>query len=276
MPSGKTADETSTVADEPASDARICGLTSKVPAFWPRNPKGWFRRVEALFKTSNITTEMTKYTHLISALDEEYASVIDDILDDLDNDGKYTRVKEALIQRLSDSDSQRIQKLLAPLQMGDQAPSQLLRKMKTIAGDLKVTDDLLKSLWLSRLPSDTQRMLATVSDDRTLNDLADTADRIHNVSPSGGQIAAVAASEPSSDLEKILKKLENIDSRVRRIEQQNSQNRGRSQRRSQTPARSASRKREDVDGDKELCWYHFKFGEKSTKCREPCNWSSKN
>ncbi|OXU17117.1 hypothetical protein TSAR_011011 [Trichomalopsis sarcophagae] len=145
-----------------------------------------FRRVEALFKASNITTETTKYTHLISALDEKYATVIDDLLDDPENDGKYTTIKEALMQRISDSDSPRVQKLLAPIQMGDQTPSQLLRTMRTIASDFKVADDLLKTLWLNRLPSDTQRMLETVSDDRDLKDLAETADRIHNVAPSGG------------------------------------------------------------------------------------------
>lgn len=102
------------------SSSEIPGLTLNNNAkFLPRNLNGWFRRGEALFKASNISTETTQYTYInIPERDKEYAN---DVLDDPENDRKYTKIMEVLIQGLSDYDSQKIQKLLAPIQIGDQA-----------------------------------------------------------------------------------------------------------------------------------------------------------
>ena len=32
----------------------------------------------------------------------------------------------------------------------------------------------------------------------------------------------------------------------------------------------------DTSKNSRICWYHSKFGEKATKCREPCAWKSGN
>ncbi|GBL86026.1 hypothetical protein AVEN_89083-1 [Araneus ventricosus] len=70
-----------------------------------------------------------------------------------------------------------IRTLLSDLPLEDRKPTQLLRKMTLLAAD-KISD-LLKLLWLQRLPSSTQQILTSSSED--LPGLANIADKILEV-----------------------------------------------------------------------------------------------
>ncbi|GFU48740.1 uncharacterized protein NPIL_165851 [Nephila pilipes] len=75
------------------------------------------------------------------------------------------------------------------LELGNQRPSQLLTRMRFLAGD-NVGEPLLKSLWLGRLPNGMQTILAAVSEN--LDQLATVADKINDLAfPQG--INSVAA-----------------------------------------------------------------------------------
>ncbi|GFX25612.1 transposon Ty3-G Gag-Pol polyprotein [Trichonephila clavipes] len=70
-------------------------------------------------------------------------------------------------------------------------PSELLRNMKRRAESLKVDDKLIMELFLQRLPSSVQTILAAVPD-LTLKKAADIAERILEVSPSPIETFAVS------------------------------------------------------------------------------------
>lgn len=111
----------------------------------------WFERLEAQFELAKISSESTKYNHLISVLDENLVLLLSDLLEDTDSQKAYTELKEALISRLSDSETSKLNKLLGDIVLGDRSPSQFLREIRSLSNG-NLTDDILKTLWLQRLP----------------------------------------------------------------------------------------------------------------------------
>ncbi|GFY53803.1 uncharacterized protein K02A2.6 [Trichonephila inaurata madagascariensis] len=61
------------------------------------------------------------------------------------------------------------------MELGDRRPSDLLRQMKSLAGS-SISDELIKSLWLQRLPQQTQAILSISKD--SLNNIAEMAAKI--------------------------------------------------------------------------------------------------
>ncbi|GFT21973.1 retrovirus-related Pol polyprotein from transposon 297-like Protein [Nephila pilipes] len=97
------------------------------------------------------------------------------------------------------SENLQIRKVLSELQLGDDKPSHLLRKMKELAGTA-INDDFLRNLWLQRLPAEIQTILSVSSE--KLENLAKLADKIAEVraSPFTQNVYAVSGrSEQSSD-----------------------------------------------------------------------------
>ena len=137
----------------------------KVPQFWPEKIKLWFHQLEAQFISAGITQDSTKYGYVIANLDQKYVEEIEDILEEPPMERKYERVKTALIKRLSESNSRQIRKILEREELGDRTPTRFLRHLRSMAGKT-VPEEFVKELWLSRLPTDTQKALATTTTER--------------------------------------------------------------------------------------------------------------
>jgi hypothetical protein len=159
----------------------VARIRVKIPPFWPTDPELWFAQIETQFALARITSDETKFYHVCGNLEAKYAAEVRDVLTNPPADGKYVKLKSELIKRLTSTQEQKTKKLLEQEELGDRNPSQFLRHLRTLAGTL-VPDPLLKSLWLSRLPTTTQAILAT---QRTadLNALAELADAVHEVNP---------------------------------------------------------------------------------------------
>ncbi|GFS51583.1 uncharacterized protein TNCV_549961 [Trichonephila clavipes] len=81
-----------------------------------------------------------KYSALVANLDAETLSYVSDICVKPSNSDKYHTLSQRLITQFSDSETQKIKKLLTDLQLGDEKPSHLLRKMKELSnGQLRMT-----------------------------------------------------------------------------------------------------------------------------------------
>ncbi|GFV13692.1 uncharacterized protein TNCV_5009741 [Trichonephila clavipes] len=137
--------------------------------------------------------------------------------------------------------------------------------MKRRAESLNV-DDKLMELFLQRLPSSVQTILAAVSD-LALNKAVDIADRILEVSPSPIETFGVSNKKEQTSESKLFREIEKINERIDRL----SISRGRSQyrRKKNSRERSSSNKR-----DFSICWFHRRFGKKcrAEKCIQPCTW----
>ncbi|GFY72531.1 uncharacterized protein TNIN_19881 [Trichonephila inaurata madagascariensis] len=96
------------------------------------------------------------------------------------------------LNRLTDTEESRLKKLLTEMELGDRRPSDLLRQMKSLAGS-SISDELIKSLWLQRLPQQTQAILSTSKD--ILNN-AEMADKIISVY-SSSEVCSVANNNSS-------------------------------------------------------------------------------
>ncbi|CAB0033710.1 unnamed protein product [Trichogramma brassicae] len=154
----------------------------KLPAFWLDKPAIWFAQAEAQFALADITVELTKYYHVISQLDVRAASEVEDIISSPPGEFPYTNLRQRLIERLSTSEEHRVRQLLHDEELGDRKPSQFLRHLKSLAAPAVVQPNLLRHLWLRRLPTHVQTVL-TARPELSLEQLSDLADKIVEISP---------------------------------------------------------------------------------------------
>lgn len=164
------------VEEEESSVNRV---VMRIPSFWPDDPELWFAQLEGQFTLGAVTDDDVRYGYVLSKLEPRQAREIKDVITNPLSSNKYSTIKHSLIQRLTDSQKQRIRQILEREELGDRKPSQFLRHLSTLVGTT-VSDDLLRTLWLERLPPQTQAILATRKSDK-LQDVAELADRIHEV-----------------------------------------------------------------------------------------------
>jgi hypothetical protein len=148
-----------TSSTQPAEIARVA---VRLPPFWAKQPDVWFAQAEAQFSLAGITSERTKFHHVISQLDHRYAAEVRDIITSPPQQEPYTKLRTELLDRLSPSGEQRFRQLLTPDAMGDRKPSQYLTHLRSLAPE--VPDNLLRTIWTSQLPTDIQITLAAQSD----------------------------------------------------------------------------------------------------------------
>ncbi|XP_015911952.2 uncharacterized protein [Parasteatoda tepidariorum] len=250
------------------AEEQISHVSVKPPPFWKPNPTLWFIRLEALFNLAKITVEETKFNHVVAALDADVLTSVSDILLSPPQDYPYAALKKRLIDSHSESESSRIRTLLQGLELGDQRPSQLLARMRSLSGS-SVGELLLKSLWLGRLPHNTQSILAALNQE--LSQLATVADKIHETcNPHSINAASVVKPKTTCDMEaqiaQLSRQLSELTALVHR------QNDPQNQRNKHVRKRSNSQRfkqfKEPINGQ---CFYHTNFGIKAKKCTPPCS-----
>ncbi|CAK1592889.1 unnamed protein product [Parnassius mnemosyne] len=251
-------------------------LQSRLSDFWTDQPRVWFVRTEAILTPQRMSDE-AKFDLVVSKLSKEVIAQVTDILLNPPPTHKYDALKARLLHIYEESMSRQIEKLMSELELGQQKPSQLLRRMRELATD-KVPDETLRVLWQNRLPTQVRAVL-TVSDSKDLDNLAAVADNVMEaVRPSYAAATTCAAPAPTSsaalDLALLRAEVAKIKATVNQIDQRRSRSRppDRTRHRSQSRRRSGSRrpKKENY-----LCFYHYRFREKANKCTEPCAWKHK-
>nr|XP_042907017.1 uncharacterized protein LOC122271093 [Parasteatoda tepidariorum] len=240
----------------------------KPPIFWRHKPKLWFLQLEAQFANGNITRDLTKYNIVVASLDENVLDFVEDILLNPPMNGKYDALKNALLSRLTDSEEARLKKVLTTLNLGDKRPSDLLRQMKGLAEN-SISEELLKSLWLQRLPQQVQAILSISSD--SLDKMAEMADKIIGIFSSTELCTVDKVSSKTFEHNNISnEKFNSLEISIAELTKKFDTfiTRSRPQDKSVT-ARDRSRSRSQSSRYK-LCWYHFKFGNKAHRCVKPC------
>ncbi|GFY77330.1 uncharacterized protein TNIN_12481 [Trichonephila inaurata madagascariensis] len=146
------------------------------------------------------------------------------------------------------------------MQLGDRKPSRLLLEMRSKM-DNRILEELLKSLFIQRLPAHVQQ---SISNDQ-LDKLAEVTDGILAVAGPTSSIHVIDAE--NQDLKIILME---ISSRLSRLEtrERSSSRRPEGRFHCRSPSRES--------GTHKHCWYHRRFKERSSKCRKPCSSQTEN
>ncbi|XP_047029504.1 uncharacterized protein LOC124637188 [Helicoverpa zea] len=257
------------------------GLPMRCPPFCPEEPAVWFAQIEGQFVLGRISSDTTKFYTVVTQLETKYAMQVKDIITKPPETNKYEKLKTELINRLSASQEKQIQQLLIHEELGDR-PSQFLRHLQNLAGPAGASD-FVKSLWTNRLPQNIQTVIASQIADLPVEKLAEIADRVYDIVPCTPQVTATSAS--TSTAPDLVKEVSELTKQVARLSSQmNSKWRGRSRSRSQSRhnqrryyrGRSNNSRTPQPPPNHPHCYYHYTFGDKANKCRQPCTFTSEN
>nr|XP_039251122.1 uncharacterized protein LOC120328659 [Styela clava] len=153
----------------------------KIPQFWVHSPLLWIRCVESAFSRADITSETRMFDEVLAVLDSSIIEKIGADLLDISATNPYTELREALVKNYAPTEDQMISSFLNSGDLGDQLPSDLLKKLKLLINPDHRGDPfaraLLKKLFLEKLPKAMQSILVA-SDDDSLEELAEKADKI--------------------------------------------------------------------------------------------------
>ncbi|KAH7941735.1 hypothetical protein HPB49_016640 [Dermacentor silvarum] len=196
-------------------------------------------------------------------LDAGYANEVRDILANPPTANLYEHLKTLLIRSLSLSEDQKVRQLQSE-ELAERKPSQLLRHMRPLAGNMEVMDSLLRVLWLQRLPPHVQAILqAQVT--LPVDQLAGIADLFAGVGLFATTAAKVSLPQLSPTVQAVAA-TPNITELARRIDDINRQLRSTQQRLDQhlltrhSPSRGCNTAPppppSQQPGDDDRCYYH--------------------
>ncbi|GFT58584.1 transposon Tf2-6 polyprotein [Trichonephila clavipes] len=240
----------------------VARIALRLPPFWKFNVRLWIAQCDHAFTFSGISSDDTKYSALVANLDAETLSYVSDIVLSPPNSDEYHTLSQRLITQFSDSETQKIKKLLTELQLGDEKPSHLLRKMKELSNG-QLQDDFLQSLWLQRMPPHIQTVLSASSE--PLDKLAIIADKVSDVVGASSTICAATTVPPPSQssscsaqptMDSLARQIQELSLQVAELTRE--RNSSRHQRYSSDRRRSHSRSR-SVNRGSGICYYHRRY-----------------
>jgi hypothetical protein len=265
--------------EEAISTGEIAKVEVRLPTFSSSDPELFFARAESSFAAAGVTSDYTKYFHASQALDDRAANVVRDVLMKPPDQNRYATLREELIKRLARSQEEKLRQLLESEELGDRKPSEFLRHLRELAAG-KASEEILRMLWLARLPHSTQVALATQIDS-TLDNLARLADAVASLIPNPPALSQVNSRSLDELLEEKIARLgETLERKLMTATQsrRDTYGNGNRQYRSSDNAtyrrnRSKSRNRRDNTPQDGKCFFHARFGAAARKCRAPCNWT---
>ena len=229
------------VVNVPNDMANVYAATVKLPDFWQHNPRPWFQHIEAQFQLRGINRDVTKYFHVVAALDASTTARAMMLLEAPPAAGKYEALKTFLLKLFELSELEKADRLLSLNGLGDSRPSEMMEKMLAVLGSADPSF-LFTHIFLRQLPVPVRTALASspLAASKDYRTLAAEADRVflanrqqfvHALLPHQG-----TPPPPMEDY-------------------------------TDTAAAVTARRQPD-DG---LCYYHARFGAKAKQCRKPCS-----
>ena len=247
-------------AGEANAGAAMASVHVKLPPYWASDLQVWFAQVEAQFATRRITSQKTRYDHVVASLAPKIATEVRDLILTPPDENPYDTLKGQLIGRTAASEQKRLQLLLNAEELGDRKPTQLLRRMQQLMGDKRIDDSLVRELFLQCLPTNVRMVLASTGATVSLSDLAQLADKIMEVA--APSISAVAATPSVTEIDLLRAEITSLKALVKSLASSTARSHRSSRHGSPSPARASS--------PADTCWYHSRFRDQAQKCRPPC------
>lgn len=271
----------------------------RVPPFWRDRPRLWFITFEAA--THDLKKGETQLAQLVIAqLEKQDIEQISDLLYNPPAEKYYTALKSRLTSVYEESEGRQFQKLLSEMELGEQRPSQLLRRMRDLARD-KVPDSTLRLMWMNHLPAHVRSVLIvsdTISKTAALDELSLLADKMMEqtqevsvVSSSSTNHQQPSPTQPKSETQYLIEEIRRLSLEVASLRtrpshyqnnylrsrspynRQHRTNRNRSTTRSPSRSRTMQRTENIPTPDSDYCYYHRRFGQKARRCQSPCSFN---
>ena len=243
--------------------------TFRAPPFCNHDPSMWFSLLECGFMANKITKSLTKFLHTTSLLPPDVLSQVSDVIATAaQSETPYEDLKTAILTRLQSSVTARLQELLSKEELGNEKPSDLLRRMKKLLGESYRTFDqtLFHHLFYQRLPPSIQRNLFSVKSKLTIEELAELADEFMTSIPSEPVVQNISPVH-SSRIGDLLGKISQLTQQVHSLQEQFSR---RSQHQNRSTSRHRCRSKSPRRAANSFCYYHRKYGANAYRCTKPC------
>lgn len=262
---------------ESTFDVATVSVMERLPQFWMDSPRLWFTQFEAILAPQKQGDDY-KFNAVVAKIPKEVVHQVSDLLTSPPENNKYGILKERLIQCYEESEHRRFHKLLSEMNLGDQKPSQLLRKMRE-AGAGKINEDTIRLLWIRQLPTAVTTVLA-VTEQLPLERLSEVADRIfENISCHKDVLPTQRSASVDIDLvTQLTSQLAAANLQIAALQNNRSrqmQRRSNSSRQRYRRPRSSSRQHSSQRNRFDLCYYHRRFRERANKCESPCSWTNR-
>ena len=188
-----------------------------------------------------------------------------------------------MVRRLSATRSNQMQQLFEREEMGDRTPSQFLCHMRTLVGE-SVTDEFLK-MWLSRLPQAVRTVTSGQCAGRPVKSIsrrgrqgkrynAESRSPLREHRSGPGERAADRYHLQGPEKDEMRRDWRKLCSQMTKIMKAFAQTSVRQTTRARSKSRQ--RRRSKLPAVSSYFWYHQTFGDRSTKCKSPCNFQSGN
>jgi hypothetical protein len=118
-------------AQQPQQQAFVSSGPVHVPEFWIDELELWFARVEASFRSANVTSPSTKFDYVLMKLPMEVLKSVRSVIQTAPADGEdiYERLKSRLLSSHGRSKWKLANQLLDHPALGDNRPSALMDSM---------------------------------------------------------------------------------------------------------------------------------------------------
>ena len=117
--------------NQAAARADISAIRNiKIPPFWKVNLTQWFRQAEMAFDLIQVTSDTTKYKHIVLQLDQSVLPYVSDIISNPPTKDKDKTIKERIIGSFAETSESKLRRLLRGVQYTDEKPSAILQKIK--------------------------------------------------------------------------------------------------------------------------------------------------
>ncbi|XP_026331676.1 uncharacterized protein LOC113239027 [Hyposmocoma kahamanoa] len=273
-------------------------LPLRVPPFWRDRPRLWFASFEAA--THDLKKSQAQLSQMVIAqLDKQDIEQVSDLLFDPPKEDPYKALKARHISVYEESEERQFQKLLSEMELGDQRPTQLLRRMRNLPRD-KVPDPTLRIMWMNHLPPHIRSVLVvsdTISKTAALDELALLADKmleqqreISVVSTSSSPTTLASSSKhQKTEYQFLVEEIKKLSFEVAELKSSaqhdfrerppashydrfRPRRRYTARRRDTTPP-SRSHSRGQSLSPSPYCYYHKRFGSDARRCTLPCTYS---
>ena len=170
------------MADNPALEAIADALTAravscKVPRFLHYDVDLWAIQAAAAFATAKITTEETKFQHVLASLDPETLRKVTTYISSPTPAAQYTGLVAALRAAYGKSKGDRYDEFFA-LTLGEARPTELYASMRRLwLDDNAATSQVFRQAFIRKLPADVRVALAT-STANAIEEFLALADRL--------------------------------------------------------------------------------------------------